>query len=191
MGPRVNGFVWENRDFRSADHHIPGNGSLSSERYMISTFYDNGDGGDDNAFYIEMLMKFLEPQGAHTRRLCAFVHHAVFEPSPSKKHLHASCYLHTSSDFWHPFFQSFCGSLCACDINLSGWRRPIFPYRPAVFLSSAVHIKRWHQIDSHVNKGGGEGSQRCETCLQAVAACIYGICSWEAWHHTYTLTLEQ
>lgn len=70
--------------------------SLSSERYMISTFYDNADGGDDQAFPIEMLMKFLLSQGARVRRLCAFVRRAVFEPSPSLRSifmLHATCTL--------------------------------------------------------------------------------------------------
>lgn len=70
--------------------------SLSSERYVISTFYDNADGGDDQAFPIEMLMKFLLSQGARVRRLCAFVHRAVFEPSPSLRSifmLHATCTL--------------------------------------------------------------------------------------------------
>lgn len=41
-------------------------------------------------------MKLLESEGAHARRPCAFVHHAVFEPSPSPKSifmLHATCTL--------------------------------------------------------------------------------------------------
>ena len=48
---------------------------------MIFIFHDNSDGDDDNAFFFVMLMQVPGVTGRRTRRLCAGVRHAGFEPS--------------------------------------------------------------------------------------------------------------
>lgn len=163
---------------------------------MIFIFHDNGDGDDDNAVCIVMIIWVPGVSG----RVCVGMLHwcppcwlwtfscplmsswlmgRVFSDTFSARSVcfvsilcllfgsnissKASRFLMSERCLLVPFCIFFFYG-CVSLISLSVWA-PSFPISPlsvfVCFLLSAVHIKHFHQIDSHVNKdavGGAKGT---------------------------------